>query len=53
MDFTEKENKPGLMIFIDFRKPFDTLEWNCLDPLILVMNLSDGQVPFIKIFKVV
>ena len=35
MDFTEKENIPGLMIFIDFRKAFDTLEWNflfnCLD----------------------
>ena len=35
MDFTEKENIPGLVIFIDFRKAFDTLEWNflfnCLD----------------------
>ena len=35
MDFTEKENIPGLMIFIDFRKAFDTLElnflFNCLD----------------------
>ena len=35
MDFTEKENIPGLMIFIDFRKAFDILEWsflfNCLD----------------------
>ena len=28
MDFTEKDNIPGLMIFIDFRKAFDTLEWN-------------------------
>ena len=35
MDFTEKEYIPGLMIFIDFRKAFDTLKWsflfNCLD----------------------
>ena len=35
MDFTEKENIPGLMMFIDFLKAFDTLEWNvlfnCLD----------------------
>ena len=30
MDFTEKENIPGLMIFIDFRKAFDTLEWSFL-----------------------
>ncbi|KAL9983202.1 hypothetical protein ACROYT_G005340 [Oculina patagonica] len=35
IDFTERENIPGLLIFIDFRKAFDTLEWNflfkCLD----------------------
>lgn len=35
MDFAEKENIPGLLIFIDFRKAFDTLEWkflfSCLD----------------------
>ena len=27
MDFTKKENLPGLLIFIDFKKAFDTLEW--------------------------
>jgi len=26
MDFTDKENIPGLLIFIDFQKAFDTLE---------------------------
>ena len=28
MDFTLKENIPGLMIFIDFHKAFDSVEWN-------------------------
>ena len=28
--FTEKENIPRLMIFIDFRKACDTLKWNFL-----------------------
>ena len=28
MDFTLKENIPGLMIFIDFHKAFDSIEWN-------------------------
>ena len=28
MDFTDKENIPGLLIFIDFQKAFDTLEWS-------------------------
>ena len=26
--FTGKENPPGVMIFIDFEKTFDSLEWN-------------------------
>ena len=28
MEFYLKENIPGLMIFIDFQKEFDSLEWN-------------------------
>ena len=48
MDMTEKENIPGLMIFIDCRKAFDILEWsfsfNCLDSFNFghLMILSDG-----------
>ena len=30
MELTVEENIPGLMIFIDFQKAFDSLEWNCL-----------------------
>ena len=30
MDFTVEENIPGLLIFIDFQKAFDTLEGNVL-----------------------
>ena len=30
MDFTLNENIPGLMIFIDFHKAFDSVEWNYL-----------------------
>jgi len=46
MDFTLSKNIPGLLIFIDFQKAFDSLEWNfllsCLRVLILVQILSDG-----------
>ena len=28
MDFTQKENIPGLMIFIDFHKAFDSVQCN-------------------------
>jgi len=30
MDYTVDENIPGLLIFIDFQKAFDSLEWNFL-----------------------
>ena len=30
MDFTLKENIPGLMIVIDFHKAFHDIEWNYL-----------------------
>ena len=46
MDFTEKENIPGLMIFIDFRKALTPksgiLSLTVQTPLILATNLSDG-----------
>ena len=28
MEFTLKENIPGLMIFLDFQKAFDSVEWD-------------------------
>ena len=30
MDLKDMENMPGLLIFIDFEKAFDSLEWNFL-----------------------
>ena len=30
MDFTVKEKIPGLMLFIDFQKTFDSVEWEFL-----------------------
>ena len=30
MEFTDGKNSPGILIFIDFKKVFDSLEWHCL-----------------------
>ena len=31
MSYTEKEKLPGIDVFLDFRKAFDTIEWHYLE----------------------
>ena len=31
MDYTKKSNLPGLILFLDFEKAFDSLEWNFME----------------------
>ena len=35
MDYTKKQNIPGILLFIDFEKAFDSIDWEfmikCLD----------------------
>ena len=42
MEFTDTKNIPGILIFIDLKKAFDTLEWHylfsCLNVSISVLT---------------
>jgi len=40
IEFYEKKNLPGMLIFIDFEKAFDSLEWNYLFKVLEVMNFG-------------
>ena len=40
MDFTVKENMPGLLIFVDFQKAFDSLEWDFLVSCLEAFNFG-------------
>ena len=40
MDCTVNENIPGLMIFIDFQKAFDSIEWDFLFKCIEAFNFG-------------
>ena len=58
MDFTVKENIPGLMVFIDFQKAFDSVDYgnlfsNVLKFLILVQISFAGLKSSTKIYKAV
>ena len=50
MDLTDKENMPGLLIFINFEKPFDSLEWNFLYNCLDVFNFGPNFKRWIKPF---
>ena len=50
MDFTEKNNIPGLLIFIDFQKAFDSLEWNFLFHCLDAFNFGPEFKCWIKTF---
>lgn len=40
MNMTEAENIPGIALFIDFKKAFDTLDWNFLFKTLEVFNFG-------------
>ena len=50
MYFTKKENSPGLLIFIDFQKAFDTLEWNFLSQCLSAFNFGPDFMRWIRTF---
>ena len=50
MDFTLKDKLPGLLIFIDFQKAFDSLEWNFLLSCLEAFNFGPDFIRWVKTF---
>ena len=50
MDFTLNENTSGLMIFIDFHKAFDSLEWDYLYKCLEAFNFGQDFIRWVKTF---
>ena len=49
MEYTEAKNHPGILLFIDFRKAFDTIEWNFLLKCIELCNFGPNIRKWISI----
>ena len=49
MEFTDYENIPGMLIFIDFRKAFDTLEWHHLFSCLKAFNFGPDSINWVRI----
>jgi exonuclease III len=46
--YTERENKPGIILTIDFEKAFDSLNWNFLLSALKSFNFGENFIGFIK-----
>ena len=49
MEYTEAKNLPGILLFIDFRKAFDTIEWNFLHKCTELYNFGPNIRKWISI----
>ena len=50
MDFTAKENNPGLMLFIDFQMAFDSVEWEFLLKCLETFNFGPDFLCWVRVF---
>ena len=50
MKFTASKNIPGLLLFLDFEKAFDTLEWAFIHKTQRYFNFGPSLIKWIKVF---
>ena len=51
MHFCEEQNKPGLLLLIDFEKAFDSVSWSFLYKTFKFFNFGDNIISWIKLFN--
>ena len=50
MEYTDKEKIPGILLYIDFKKAFDSLEWNYLTKCLEVFNFGNDLINWVQTF---
>ena len=50
MEYTMSENKGGILVSLDFKKAFDTLEWEFIMKTLDLFNFGDNIKKWIKLF---
>ena len=49
IDYAEKQNIPGLLLFVDFEKAFDTLEWTFVEKTLSFYNFGESIKSWFKL----
>ena len=50
MDYTKSENLPGILLSLDFKKAFNTLEWPYINWVLDILNCGEGVKRWISVF---
>ena len=50
MEQTEKKNIPGILVSVDFRKAFDSLEWSCIHSTLHLFNFAESIRQWVNVF---
>ena len=50
LSYTDIAKIPGRLLFIDFEKAFDTLEWSFIEKTLKYYNFGDSLILWIKLF---
>ena len=49
LQFTEKQNIPGLLLLIDFEKAFDMLSWSFINKVLKIFNIGPSIINWITV----
>ena len=50
MEHTKLHNIPGILLLLDFRKAFDTIEWSFIQNTLSFLNFGDGIKRWVSTF---
>ena len=50
MEYTKTVNIPGLFVFVDFEKAFDSIEWNFMSEALKAFNFGPGIIDWFETF---
>ena len=50
MHFTKERNIPGIAVFLDFEKAFDSIEWNFINKCLETFHFGLDVRQWIKVF---
>ena len=48
--YAESQNISGILLFIDFEKAFNTLEWHFIEKTLCYYNFDDSMITWLKLF---